>query len=181
MEKRVIAGFLLFFGFIFNVITIVFVILDIVDRPNPTNALEQDILNELYFTLVVYIIFSVVVLIGAMSSLMGWKWAVAMGASVICVLSFGPYFLATVIGLAALVLLALSREEFQVRIVYVDEASYGYGGQDGYYEDDGYYDDGGAYEGYDAYGQQAGVQEAPPIQLVDQYGAALEHQYDQTE
>jgi hypothetical protein len=101
-----------------------------------------------------------------------------MVGAVLCLLSFGILFLGTLCGLVAVILLSISKDEFQPRVVYVDERAYGYGDQQGYYEEGEYYDDGG---GYDAYGQQAAPAEAPPIQLVDQYGASQEHQYNEAE
>jgi hypothetical protein len=180
MEKRVIAGLLLFFGFIFNVATIIFLIVDIVELPDPQDSFQQAVLDEAYFALGLTIVFAVIVLVGAMSSLMGWKWGVSLAGAIICVLSFGIFFLATICGIVAVILLAVGKKDFEPRVVYVDESAYGYGAPQEYGYDPGY--DDGYYEGGDGYGgYEAQAQQAPPIQLVDQYGAAQEHQYDESQ
>jgi len=175
MEKRVLAGFLLFFGFLAIVIQTVPVMLDIMEAGQPENVLEQDIRNEAYFILVLEIVLAVVVILGAMSSMAGWKWWLSMTGTIVCVLSMGVLFIASACGAIALVLLVMSKDEFVVRVVYVDETGSDYPDQYGaptayegtYYEEGMAYDDPGAYH------------EAPAISLVDQYGHAESRPYEE--
>ena len=185
MEKRVVAGFLLFFGFIINTVTVVIVILDIVDIGTPENSADQALLNEAYLSLALNIIFASLILVGAMSALSGWKWGVAFGGAILCMLSMGIMFLASLCGLVAVILLWLGKNEFEARVVFVDEMGYDYGGQQEYYEDadtgDQYYEGAGGYGAYDTYQAQTATQEAPAIELVDQYGKVEAHHYNEGE
>ncbi len=184
MEKRVIAGFVLFFGFIINTVTIILVILDIVDIGTAENSAEQARLNEYYLSLTLNIIFASLILVGAMSALSGWKWGIALGGAVLCLLSVGIMFLASLCGLVAVILLWFGKNEFKVQVVYVDERGHDYGGQQ-VYEDaetgDQYYEGAGGYSVYDNYQAQTTTQETPAIELVDQYGKAEAHQYNEEE
>ncbi len=169
------AGFLLFFGFLAIVIQTVPVILDIMDMGDPENVLERSRLNELYFTLVLEIVLAVVVVLGAISSMAGWKWWLSMTGAIVCVMSMGMLLIASACGVIALVLLVMSKDEFVVRVVYVDEAGDPYQAEYGATADyEGtYYGDGLAYEDPGAY------HEAPAITLVDQYGHAEARPYEE--
>jgi hypothetical protein len=181
MEKRGIAGLMLLLGGVFSVITIVMAFVDIWAVGTPENVLEREIVNGLYITAGLGIVFSVVIFAGAFSSFSAYSWGFSIAAAIICVLSIGFLFLSSVFGVIALVLLAVSKDEFAPVIEYVDEfgrpypspqaSNYATEPYQEQYVDEGYYDEG-------AYDQGAGHQDAPAIQLVDQYGGVEDHQYD---
>ena len=185
--KRLLAGLLLFVGFIILVLSIIFRILQIVELGTPTDSLERAILDELYLVLFLDIVFAMIVLVGAMSALAAWKWGVALGGAIICALSMGIFFTATICGVIAVILIYLGKDEFQPRIIYVDERGHRIGGQPAYHGgagyDEGYYDAGsGGYADYGAqeqYAQPQAQSNAPPITLVDQYGKAEDHYYSE--
>lgn len=175
MEKRVLAGFLLFFGFLAIAVSIVGRFLEIMELGEPETTLDEQVLNELYLIAGLEAALAFLVVMGAMSSMAGWKWWLSMVGAVVCVLSMGAFLIASACGAIALVLLVMSRDEFVERVVYVDEDGGPYRGPYGgsaTYEET-YYDDGMAYEDPGAY------HEAPAITLVDQYGHAEARPYEE--
>jgi hypothetical protein len=164
MEKRLIAGILLFAGFIVSVATIMALLLEY--------DTYSAVLGDAKLFAAIQGVVAVIIIVGAMTSIAGRNWYISIVGAVLCTLSGGFYFIGSVLGLAALIILAISKDEFDPQVVYVDERAYagGYAYDDGY-EEQGWVED----ETPPSYG------EAPAITLVDQYGKADDHQYDGAE
>jgi hypothetical protein len=64
---------------------------------------------------IVYIIISVIVLFGVLMAFSGRSWRVAMLGAVLALFTIGPFFIGSICGLIALVLIAVSHDEFSGR------------------------------------------------------------------
>ncbi len=147
MEKRLLAGILLFAGFIISVATIITLFLDYLDY----ESTDPDLAGSRLTYAGIQSINGIIIIIGAMSAISGKSWTISIVGAVACLLSVGIFFLGSVCGLVALVLLIISKSEFE-DLYYVDP------GSDQYYEE-GYE---GHYEGGPRYA----------IEQTDQYGGA---------
>ncbi len=153
MEKRFLAGILLFVGFIISVATIITLFLEYIDYENTNPDAAQ---SRLAYAGIQSIV-AVVIIIGAMAAISGKSWTISLVGAIVCLLSVGILVLGSLCGLVALVLLILGKAEFE-DLYYVDP------GSDQYYEE-GYE---GYYEGEPQYG----------IEQTDQYGRAQTWYYD---
>jgi hypothetical protein len=61
---------------------------------------------------IIYLLISIVVLFGAFMCFSGKSWGVALAAGVLALFTLGPFFIGSICGLIGLVLVAVSREEF---------------------------------------------------------------------
>jgi len=150
MEKRFLAGILLFAGFIFSVATIITLFLEYLDFEGSDPDTAQSRLTYAGIQSIV----AVVILIGAMAAISGKSFNISVLGAIVCLLSIGIFFLGSVCGLVALILLIISKSEF-VDLFYVDP------GSDQYYE-----------EGYEGGPQYA-------IEQTDQYGRAQTGYFDE--
>jgi hypothetical protein len=65
-----------------------------------------------YFCGGIEIIFGLISILGGVMAFQRRTWALALTGSILCMLSIGPYFISSILGLIALILVAVSREEF---------------------------------------------------------------------
>jgi hypothetical protein len=126
MEKRFLAGILLFVGFFISVATIIVLFLDYLDY----ESTDPDYAQSRLIYAGIQSIVGVVIIIGAMAAISGKSWTISVVGAVACLLSAG-----------ILVLLILGKSEFE-DLYFADP------GSDEYYEDGA----GGYYEGGPQYG-----------------------------
>lgn len=154
MEKRFLAGIVLFAGFIISVATIITLFLQYLDYESTDPYSAQSRFNYA----VIQAIIGTIVLIGAMAAISGKSRAISLVGAVVCLLSGGILMLGSLCGLVALVLLILGKSEF-------DDLYFADPGSDQYYEDD----NDGYYEGGPQYG----------MEQTDQYGRIQTGYYDE--
>jgi len=58
-------------------------------------------------------VFGILGLLGGIVALQRKLWALALVGAIFCMLSIGPYFISSILGLIALILVAISKNEFQ--------------------------------------------------------------------
>ena len=58
------------------------------------------------------IIFSIVGLLGAVMAIQRKKWVVALVGSILCLFTLGFFFVSSILGLIALILIAISKNDF---------------------------------------------------------------------
>ena len=109
MEKRFLAGILLFAGFFISVVTIITLFLEYLDYESTDPDSAQTRLTYAGIQAIV----GVVILIGAMAAISGKSWTISVVGAVVCLLSVGYLFLGSLCGLVALVLLILAKSEFE--------------------------------------------------------------------
>jgi len=59
------------------------------------------------------LIFGLIAILGAIMALQRKSWGLALTGAIFCMLSMGPVFIASILGLIALILVAVSRQDFQ--------------------------------------------------------------------
>lgn len=59
------------------------------------------------------LIMGIIQLIGAITAIQRKLWGLSLVAAIIALISFGPYFLSSIFGLIAIILLAMSKNEFR--------------------------------------------------------------------
>ena len=153
MEKRFVAGIILFAGFIISVATIIALFLDYLDY----ESADPDYARSRLTYAGIQAIIGIVILVGAMAAISGKSFNISVVGAVVCLLSGGILLLGSLCGLVALVLLILAKSEFQ-DLYFADP------GSDQYYEE--------GYEGYYEGGPQYGVEQ------TDQYGRTQTGYYD---
>ena len=126
MAKRHIAGVLLIVSFVLGLVTTAIYFL-------ASEETTWEALAEEYMLIgVVNLVFSIAALLGGIYALSGTSWALSIAGSVGGIIATGPFFLGSVCGLVALILVVISKDEFdQVKqeremlkrgeLVYVDE------------------------------------------------------------
>jgi amino acid transporter len=154
MEKRFLAGIILFAGFIVSVATIIVLFMDYLDYESTDPDYAQSQLTYAGIQAIV----GIVILIGAMAAISGKSFNISVLGAIVCLLFGGVMMLGSVCGLIALVLLILAKSEFQ-DLYFVQP------GSDQYYEE-GY---GGSYEGGPQYA----------VEQTDQYGRPQTGYYDE--
>ncbi len=154
MEKRFLAGVFLFDGFIISVATIITWFLEYLDYEGSDPESARSRLTYIGIQSIV----GVIIIIGAMSAISGKSWTISIVGAVVCLLSIGIFLLGSVCGLIALILLIISKSEFE-DLFYVDP------GSDQYYEE--------GYEGSYAGGPQYAIEQ------TDQYGRAQTGYFDE--
>ncbi len=146
MEKRFLAGILLFVGFFISVATIISLFLEYLDL----ESTDPDSARSRLIYAGIQSIVGVVIIIGAMAAISGKSWTISVVGAIACLLSVGILFIGSLCGLVALVLLIMGKSEFE-DLYFVDP------GSDQYYEEgsDGYYEGGPQYaiEQRDQYGR----------------------------
>lgn len=58
------------------------------------------------------LIFGLIALVGSIMAIQRKSWGLALVGAIFCMISIGPMFIASILGLIALILVAISREEF---------------------------------------------------------------------
>jgi hypothetical protein len=111
MEMRIIAGILLVVGaasiigqsaYTFVVGTAVSVVPIIGDA----------MASIVYVCAAIVLVFGIIALLGGIFAITGKSWTIALVGSVLALISGGYYWIGSIMGLAALILIAISRDEF---------------------------------------------------------------------
>jgi hypothetical protein len=110
MEKRMIGGAFLLLSAIVGLATGAMFIIgaDFAADVDPT-GMAEDILTVCG---VIFMIFALIALLGAIMALTGKSWGLALVGGIFGLLCVGPYGLASVFGLIGLILVAISKDEF---------------------------------------------------------------------
>lgn len=126
MAKRHIAGVMLILSALLGMVTTALLFMAAESTTYEYFAQEYMMYGALN------LIFSIGALVGAIYALSGTSWALSIAGSILGILVVGPIFLGSLCGLVALILVAISKDEYdQVRrerdmlkrgeLVYVDE------------------------------------------------------------
>ena len=106
MEKRIVAGFLIVFAFISAFVEFL-VLLIAASLEVPYFA------REYYIYAFITLLLAILSFIGAYYAFTGKSWVLALAGSVFALLSIGILYTSTILGILALIIIALSRGEFR--------------------------------------------------------------------
>ncbi len=111
MEKRMIGGAFILLAAIVGMATGAMFIIgaDFASDFDPTGVAE-DILTVCG---AIFIIFALIALVGAIMALTGKSWGLGIVGGIFGLLCIGPYGLASIFGLIGLIMVAISKDEFE--------------------------------------------------------------------
>lgn len=125
VEKRVIAGILLIIGFIADLAQAMMTF--VIGSEASSIPGIGDASGVFYTCAVIELVFGILALVGAAMALSGKSWGLALVGSIFCLLSLGFVFIGSLMGLIALILIAVSKDEFEGQAPQYPP-QYGYGG-----------------------------------------------------
>jgi hypothetical protein len=111
MEKRLIGGVFLLLSAIMGFALAAFFIIgmDWVNQFDPTGFVE----DFLVVCGVMFAVFAILTLLGAVMAITGKSYGIAIVGGIFGLLTIGPYGLASIFGLIGLILVLMSKEEFE--------------------------------------------------------------------
>jgi hypothetical protein len=111
VEKRAVAGILLIVGFIANLVQAMMIF--IIGAEVSAFPGGGDAESVLYICATIELIFGIFAIVGAAMALSGKSWGLALVGSIFCLLSLGFMLIGSLMGLIALILIAISKDEFE--------------------------------------------------------------------
>lgn len=111
MEKRIIGGVFILLSAVIGMATGALFIVgaDFASDFDPTGVAE-DILTVCG---AIFIVFAIIALVGAIMAFTGKSWGLALVGGIFGLFCIGPYGLASIFGLIGLIMVAISKDEFE--------------------------------------------------------------------
>ncbi len=113
MEMRIIAGILLIISFVCGLYSAVPILIaeDIAEEAEAMGM--PSFVSGIFMTCaIIMVIFAILALLGGVMAITGKSFGFAILGAVFALFTLGPFFLGSLLGLVALILLALSKDEF---------------------------------------------------------------------
>ena len=126
MEMRIIAGILLIISFVCGLYTAVPLLIaeDLIQEAESVGM--PSFLSGIFMTCaIIVMIFALLALLGGVMAITGKSFGLAILGAVFAMFTLGPIFLGSLLGLVALILLALSKDEFGGGVPMPPPGAYG--------------------------------------------------------
>jgi len=113
-NKPLIAGILLIIASIIAILNYSYILFIFDDLSSIYSVIPNasDVSNILFVCFIIGIIFSILALLGGIISIKRKTWSLALTGSIFGLLTVGPLFISSVLSLVALILIAISKDDF---------------------------------------------------------------------